>query len=273
MRLRRSFRYNNPVDNRNLLNLFSDLRDTDTENRGIMIGEGRFVVERMIPSGCRMLAALATEAAAKELCTLAGDRFPVLVQTEREISALAGYPFHRGILAAAEPPAPRSVAEFLTARPEARLLVLLSDPNIPENIGSICRSAAAFGADGLILPAKGPWPWSRRVLRSSMATILSLPVITLDSCIAGDIQALKAAGFRLCGTALSADAVSLTDYRPSDKTVLLLGNEAFGLSSEWTTACDNLLTLPMAHGTDSLNVAAAAAVFLYGLTTGRRGCS
>jgi tRNA G18 (ribose-2'-O)-methylase SpoU len=230
-----------------------------------MIGEGRFVVERMIATGQKLLAGLGSGTSAEELTALGKGAFPVLNLTRGEISALAGYDFHRGMLAAAQIPPERSVSDYLTENKPTDLLILMPDPNIPENIGSVCRSASALGAGALILPPKGPFPYSRRVLRSSMGTVLTLPILTLEGTPDTDIKALKKAGYKLCGTSLDPRAVNLPEYKRPDKCVLLLGNEAFGLSSDWNLACDDLVTLPMANGTDSLNVAAAAAVFLYGL--------
>ena len=263
------YSYNGAMNKEEMLHLFRNLKDRNMRQEGIIIGESRFVVERMIASGLKIICGIGSGISARILMELSGSRFPVTELTEKEISSIIGYSFHRGMLAAAVAPEQKSISGYPDKGRGKDLLVLMPEPNIPENIGSVCRSASALGAGALILPSNGPYPYSRRVLRSSMGTILLLPVLTLSSNPAEDIILLKKRGYLFCGTSLKEGSIELKNFKPPDKTVLVLGNEAFGLSEEWEKGCDKLLTLKMENGTDSLNVAAAAGIFLYGMKNGQ----
>ena len=254
------------MENEELLSLFRDLKEKDLRKQRIVIGESRFVAERMIGAGLKIIGGIGTGDNTRILEQLGEGRFPVLELSREEISTLAGYPFHRGMLVAAEEPDKKTISGYLEKRKGNDLVVFMPDPNIPENIGSVCRSAAALGAGAVILPGKGPYPFSRRVLRASMGTILTLPVLTLDDDIEKDIGLLKTAGYCFCGTSLNTRSVPLEKFKTPEKAVLLLGNEAFGLDPEWENTCDHLITLEMKNSCDSLNVAAAAGIFLYWMT-------
>ena len=186
------------------------------------------------------------------------------------MSNLAGYPFHRGILAQARRPPGLSLAGILASPPisEAPVSTVLAVPELtdPENLGSSFRNAAALGCSALLLGPSGPDPLSRRVLRVSMGASLSLPWTRLGS--PRDLHALEAGGFAIAACVLDPEAADLRTWVRPDRLALVLGNEAFGLSRPWLEACGARLTLPMRGGVDSLNVATAAALFLFSLSAG-----
>jgi tRNA G18 (ribose-2'-O)-methylase SpoU len=135
----------------------------------------------------------------------------------------------------------------------------------PENLGSAFRNASAFGCSAIFLGPSGPDPLCRRVLRVSMGASLSLPWTRLSG--PAELSSLAARGYSLVACVLDAEAADLRSWPRPERLALVLGNEAFGLSPPWLEACDAGLTLAMEGGTDSLNVATAAAVFLYALSS------
>lgn len=225
--------------------------------------EGAFLIERAVSAGLaieELYCVPAREAWARRLLAEGPDP---RVLPEAEISASAGYPFHRGALAFARRPRAKKPSDFLPPIGPSTLLVL---PEIgdPENLGAAVRNAAAFGCSGLLLGPSGPDPLCRRVLRVSMGAALTLPFARLAgpeelAPLVGDYSYLTAA------CVLDPGARDLRSWKRPERLALVFGNEAFGISGRWLEACRERLTLPMLGGTDSLNLAAAVAVFLYAL--------
>ena len=141
-------------------------------------------------------------------------------------------------------------------------LVICPDTKDPENLGAIIRLCAAFGVQGLILGPACADHYSRRVLRVSMGTVFQLPVqVSYD--IPGMLSTLTADGFELAATLLSPTAKPLIHVKRPQKLGLLFGSEGFGLTPEIAGLCRTHLTIPMAPGVDSLNVAVATGIFLH----------
>ncbi|MGO8694279.1 MAG: TrmH family RNA methyltransferase [Rectinemataceae bacterium] len=241
--------------------------------------EGAFLVERAVSAALditEIACVKAREEWVHDQCAKAGPgrTMPAIrVLGEREMASIAGYPFHRGVLALARRPVETSAAELVErfAREAARgggqgnrsstTLLALPELRDPENLGSIFRSAAALGCDALLLGPGGPDPLSRRVLRVGMGASLSLPWARLDG--PRDLESFARLGFGIAACVLGPDAQDVRLYARPQRLVLTLGDEAFGLSEEWRGLCDCEVTLPMLGGTDSLNVAVAAALFSY----------
>ena len=182
------------------------------------------------------------------------------------MAAIAGFPFHRGVLAAAVRPEIPGIVEYLSAHAAARSLVICAGLATSENLGIIARSAAAFGFDGLLLDGTCCDPYSRRTLKVSAGTILGIPVARGE--LPGDVvRPLIGKGFRITGAVPDARAVSLDGYRRAEKTAVVFWSEAEGLSEGWIRACDDLVTIPMRPGVDSLNVGVAAGIFMYALSS------
>ncbi|MFZ2780968.1 MAG: RNA methyltransferase, partial [Rectinemataceae bacterium] len=128
------------------------------------------------------------------------------------------------------------------------------------------RNAAALGCGAVLIGPKVPDPFSRRVLRVSMGASLSLPWARLSDDPQETFSVLRARGFRTAACVLDRQAIDLRRYEAPERLALVLGNEALGLSAPWLEPCDDRLTLPMYGDTDSLNLATAAALFLYALS-------
>jgi tRNA G18 (ribose-2'-O)-methylase SpoU len=229
--------------------------------------EGAFLIERAISHGLRIEALYCVPARESWARLLLGESLEPTLLPEGEISAIAGYPFHRGALAFALRPPASSPAEALGSDSGPATILVLPATNDPENLGSIFRSAAALGCSAILLGRAGPDPLCRRVLRVSMGASLSLPWARLS----GPEELLSLAepeggatgGFVTAACVLDRKAMDLRSWTRPWRSALLFGNEAFGLEGPWLEACRLRLTLPMRGGMDSLNVATAAAIFLY----------
>jgi tRNA G18 (ribose-2'-O)-methylase SpoU len=240
--------------------------------------EGAFLIERAV-SAELVLEALycvpAREAWARSLIGRAsaapdaGGAAAALEPTvlpEARISEIAGYKFHRGAYALARRPVAHAPSDVIPAPSEPCTVLVLPEIGDPENLGASFRNATALGCSALLLGPSGPDPYCRRALRVSMGSTLSLPWARLaDPSAMGE---LAARGFRAVACVLAPDAPELRAWQCPSRLALVLGNEAFGLSEPWLEACQERVTLKMQGSADSLNVATAAAIFLY--ATARR---
>ena len=156
-------------------------------------------------------------------------------------------------------PAPKAPADVLNG---ARRIAVLENVVDATNIGAIFRSAAALGMDAVLLTSTCCDPLTRRAVRVSMGTVFQIPWAVLD-----DWSLLHRAGFSTCAMALRDDSIALGDGRLSDlpKLAIVLGAEGDGLAASTIAACDYTVRIPMGHGVDSLNVAAASAVAFWEL--------
>ncbi len=231
---------------------------------GLYIAESSKVIRRALASGHQPRSVLLQEQWLAALSPIL-DPFdiPVYVGEPAVLESLTGYNLHRGALAAMHRPALTPVATLLR---DARRVVVLEDIVDHTNVGAIFRSVAALGADAVLITPRCADPLYRRSVRVSMGTVLQVPWTRLAEWPEGARQ-LKTEGFHLAALALAPDAVGL-DYFASHapaKIALLLGSEGDGLSRSALKHADTIVTIPMGHGVDSLNVAAASAVALWAL--------
>lgn len=255
---------------------FASLRDRDLRAEGLVLAEGRLLAERLLLAAREPLISraglprprfsplgiLCVPALAPRFEELSDGLCPLTVLSEAECSGLAGYPFHRGVMAAATREAPPPWEEARLSG--ASRLVLLPETVDPENLGSVLRSAAALGYDGVLAGPGCCDPYSRKSLRVSMGAAFTLPLLPLAGPPA--LGLLSGAGFGLAAAVLGKGARPLSGWAAPARLALLFGNEYKGLGDEWLPEGVSRLTIPMAPGSDSLNAAAAAAVFLYELS-------
>ncbi|RFA11065.1 rRNA methyltransferase [Subtercola boreus] len=245
------------------------LRKAQHSEHGIYLAESALVLERAVRAGHMPRSVLAlggsVEAAAQALGPYAATT-PIFVGPGELLAELTGYILHRGIVAAMNRPALATVEELLA---DARLVVVLENVADPTNVGAIFRTVAAIGADAVLVTPRCSDPFYRRAIRVSMGTVLQVPWTRT-----GDWPELAAtlhgAGFGIAALALAEGAVSLRDFaasaaRPA-RLALVLGAEGDGLTPEALAAADTIVSIPMAHGIDSLNVAAASAVALWAVS-------
>ncbi|MFD1721040.1 TrmH family RNA methyltransferase [Amnibacterium endophyticum] len=230
---------------------------------GLYLAESTKVIERAIAAGHAPRAVLTRAEWLPVLePLLAGfPDVPVHVGEDRVLEALTGFHLHRGALASMHRPPLPDPAALLAG---ARRVVVLEDVVDHTNVGSVFRSAAALGADAVLVTPRCADPLYRRSVRVSMGTVLQVPWTRLPGWReAGPL--LREAGFRVAALALADDAVDLDALAadPPDRLALVLGAEGDGLSRAALAVADTVVTIPMAHGVDSLNVAAAAAVAMW----------
>ena len=233
---------------------------------GLYIAESTKVIERALRAGHRPRSLLTIEKWLPEVEQLLADQdadLPVYVGTAELLETLTGFNLHRGALASMHRPELRSVEETVAG---ASRIIVLEDIVDHTNVGAIFRSVAGLGADAVLVTPRCADPLYRRSVRVSMGTVLQIPWTRLPDWPEGrDI--LTGLGFSLAALALSPDAVTLDEYaaHPPEKIALVVGTEGDGLSHAAIAAADTVVTIPMMHGVDSLNVASASAVALYAL--------
>lgn len=252
------------------LDVYARLTENQLVNRAdpanaLFIAESPLVIGRALDAGCEPVSFLMerrhVEGKASDILARCPDDIPAYAAELEVLTQLTGFHLTRGMLCAMRRPALPSVAELCTNA--ARVAVLENVMN-PTNIGAIFRSAAALGVDAVLLTSAGSDPLYRRAVRVSMGTVFQVPWTYLPE---GWPQTLRALGFTTAAMAL-CDA-SLPIYAPqlkrADRLAVVLGTEGDGLAESTIAACDCTVRIPMTHGVDSLNVAAASAVAFYQL--------
>ena len=253
-----------------------DVRDLKTMDnaKGLVFGEGPLVGGRVIDSRYPLRCVVGFE---KKLNTFLAQReeeglppidVPVYVVTRELLAEVAGYDMHRGIIAVADRAPERDVDKLL----DSRTLVVLEGVGDHENIGAIFRNAAGMGVDGVLLGAGTADPLYRRSVRVSMGHVLRLPFAHLEGTVTTwqrSLEQLREAGFRLVSLTPDDKAAHLANAliddtgAPYEKVALLVGGEGPGLTEHAMRATDIRARIPMANGTDSLNVATSAAIAFY----------
>lgn len=228
--------------------------------RGVFVAEGRLVVSRLIASGCAVESVLVTPTARAALDPTQLERCTVFVAPQSLVNVVTGFKFHRGCLAIA----PRRPTLDLDAFALAQRLVILEGVGNPDNVGGIFRSAAALGADGVLLgPGTGD-PLYRKAVRTSMGAVLRLPFATIDRW-PNALQHLRAMGFRIAalspGGAVAIDEFT-ADVAPGARIALMAGAEGSGLTAAAVAAADISVRIPVDPRSDSLNVVVAVSIAL-----------
>ena len=256
------------------------LRSKIEPERGLYMAESTNVIERAIRAGHRPRSFLMSRRWLPTLDKLIeaatgardGADVPVFVADEHVLEQMTGFHLHRGALAAMQRPVLPSLDGLLaTARSgePARRVVVLENLVDHTNVGAAFRSAAALGVDAVLVTPQCADPLYRRAVRVSMGTVFQVPWTRLDSW-PGDIATLQGAGFTVASLALSDDSVSLDEFAslpallgPAPRLAMVMGTEGDGLGWRTIAACDYTVKIPMDHGVDSLNVAAASAVVFW----------
>ena len=237
--------------------------------RQLFIAEGRLVVERLLTSrSFETRAVLVTPSGMKALEEPLTGRpgVPVYIVPKDVMDGVAGFSFHRGCLAAGERP-PR--AEWRARTTSARRAVVLERVGDADNVGAIFRSAAAFGADTVLLGPSCADPLYRKAIRTSMGAVLTIPFADADPW-PDTLRDLAADGWALVALTPAADAMLLHDFSSATRPLrvaFVLGHEGDGLTDTALAACEFRVRIPMRASVDSLNVATAAAIALYELNT------
>ena len=252
------------------LDVYARLTENQLVNReepsqGLFIAESPKVIERALNAGYAPVSFLMepchVETQARDILTRCGE-VPVYTAPLEVLKQLTGFPLTRGMLCAMRR-RPLPTLEAVCAG--ARRVAVLEDVMNPTNVGAIFRSAAALGIDAVLLTSACSDPLYRRAIRVSMGTVFQVPWTYLPR--EGWPQALRALGFTTAAMALCEDSLPICDARlaRADRLAVVLGTEGDGLAPSTIAACDCTVRIPMTHGVDSLNVAAASAVAFYQL--------
>lgn len=229
---------------------------------GLYLAESEKVIRRALAAGHRPRALLMGERWLSDLADVVAeveaDGAPVYTGTAEVIEGITGYNLHRGALASMHRPPMRSLEEVLEG---ARRVLVIEDVVDHTNVGAIFRSAAALGTDAVLVTPRCADPLYRRAIRVSMGTVFQVPWTRLEGWPSG-VEALREAGFTVAALALGDDSIGLDELAadPPDRLALVLGTEGDGLARRTLGRVDVTVTIPMAGGVDSLNVAAAGAV-------------
>ena len=247
---------------------FRDLNSVDRRpdlptGKGLVIAEGVLVAQRMLASRFTAHAFLGTDRRLTELGDdLTATAAPFYRASAEVMAEVVGFHLNRGVLAAARRPAELTPAEVLLG---ARTVAVLEGVNDHENLGSIFRNAAGLAVDGVIFGAGCADPLYRRAVRVSMGHALLVPFARAPNWPA-ELKELRDNGFRLLALTPNAQARTLgqvMDELTDDPVAVLVGAEGPGLTETAMRACDARVRIPMSRGTDSLNVATAAALAFY----------
>lgn len=236
------------------------------EGHGLFVAEGRLVVERLITMRThRVRSVLVSPATLQALEPVLRELEPgvdVLVVSAEQMEQVAGFNLHRGCLALAERPRPLEPSDVIRA---AQLVVILDAIRDADNVGSIFRNAAAFGAGPVLLGAGTCDPLYRKAIRTSMGATLQVPYAQCGRWPA-ELADLRVAGFTTMALSPRATLTieeSLAQVAPSAKLALIFGSEGAGISADVERAADVSLRIPISSAVDSLNVAVASGVVLH----------
>ena len=258
------------------LDVYARLTENQLLNRehpeeGLFIAESPKVIMRALNAGYVPVSVLVEdrELAGETLEAVACcGEIPVYTAPFAVLTQLTGFQLTRGMLCAMRRPAPKSVAEVCK---DAKRVAVLENVMNPTNVGAIFRSAAALNMDAVLLTPACSDPLYRRAIRVSMGTVFQVPWAYLDASgkgyAASDLQSLKDLGFKTAAMALNDDSISIRNPRlqAEEKLAIVLGTEGDGLADTTVNDCDYTVKIPMSHGVDSLNVAAASAVAFWQL--------
>lgn len=252
-------------------------------NPGLFIAESPKVIQRALQAGYEPYSLLVakghvmTEAAPilnaieeiekNQSCTI-----PVYISDFDTLTQLTGFELTRGVLCAMKRKAIPSLKDLFddiqTSTGKLRRIAVLEEVQNPANVGSIFRSAAALNMDAVILTPGCADALYRRSIRVSMGTVFQIPWTTMNHKLyEGGMEELNAYGFKTLAMALKKDSVTIDDPRlhSEEKLAIIMGTEGEGLQDKTIDACDYTVKIPMSHGVDSLNVAAASAIAFYEL--------
>ena len=242
----------------------AQLRNRLDPSRGVFIAESPKVIRVALDAGYRPLSLLCEEkhivGDAKDIVARLQEQQVDIYTGSRELLAgLTGYTLTRGVLCAMHRPAESTLEQVLA---NAYRVVVIDGVVDATNIGAIFRSAAALGMDAVLVTRSSCDPWNRRAIRVSMGSVFLVPWAWLD-----DYSQLRNLGFATCAMALEDRSIGIDDpiLHAQDRLAIIMGTEGEGLPDETIKSADYVVKIPMAHGVDSLNVAAAASVAFWEL--------
>jgi tRNA G18 (ribose-2'-O)-methylase SpoU len=246
---------------------YRNLKDRELDRSGKwFIAEGEHVVRRLLASDFPVESVFLSEKRADQITPVVPPNVPVYVAPQRLMEQVLGFKFHSGVVACGKRKPRATIDELVPKDRELLTVVACPDLSNVENVGSMIRLCAGFGVDALVLGEHSHDPFWRQSVRVSMGTVFSLPIVHSDN-LRRDLTRLRDEwGVEFAATVLDEGAESLSRASRGPRFGLLFGNEAQGLDDAHVAVCQRRVTIPMKLGTDSLNVAVAAGIFLYHFT-------
>lgn len=257
-------------------------RSLEHERQGIFVAEGTKVVHRLLESDFEVVSVVVPEKWLNEFQPLLENRpedIPVYLAEKKLLESLTGFSMFQGVLAIGKIPPPVSLEKILGDTPRPHLFVAVDALTNAENLGALVRNCVAFSVQALIVGETSSSPFLRRAVRNSMGTLLQIPVIelaklgqrhqfankphTTDLKLVDCVRQLRGLGVRCIAAHphTNKKILSQADFRGD--CCIVFGSEGAGISKPVLAACDEAVAIPMPPKVDSLNVGAAAAVFLY----------
>jgi len=240
-------------------------RQMDQRQQGIFVAEGEKVVRRLLASRLPVVSVLLPQKWLPELepfLEARGETLQVFVAEKSLLETLTGFSMYQGLLAIGKVPPPVSLREVLASSERPYLLAAVDGLSSAENLGALVRNCVAFGAQALLVGQSCTSPYLRRAVRSSMGAVFDLRIIE-QLPLAESLRELRAQGIRCVAAHPHASGRTLSQAPLSGDLCLVFGSEGYGLAPATLAACEDAVAIPMPPNVDSLNVANAAAVFLY----------
>ena len=257
-------------------------RPLEHERQGIFVAEGEKVVRRLLESRFEVVSVLLPEKHLdnfRPLLEARPENLNVYLADKKLLEQLIGFSMYQGVLAVGKIPPPASLDDILSKSPKPLLLVAVDALTSAENLGAVVRNCVAFGVQALIVGETSSSPFLRRAVRNSMGTILQLPVVELAKLglrhqftvkphttvlkLVECLKTLRARGVRCLAAHPHTDKKTLSQADFTGDCCIVFGSEGDGISKPVLETCDEAVAIPMPPTVDSLNVGAAAAVFLY----------
>jgi tRNA G18 (ribose-2'-O)-methylase SpoU len=257
-------------------------RPLEHEREGIFVAEGEKVVRRLLESAFTVVSVLLPEKHLENFRPLLAarpEKLKVYLADKKLLEQLIGFTMYQGVLAVGKIPSPSSLDDILSKNPRPLLLAAVDGLTSAENLGALVRNCVAFGVQALIVGETSSSPFLRRAVRNSMGTVLQLPVVELAKLglrhqftakahttkltLVDCLKEFRARGVRCIAAHPHTDKKFLSHADFSGDCCLVFGSEGDGISAPVLAACDEAVAIPMPPAVDSLNVGAAAAVFLY----------
>lgn len=249
-------------------------RPANHQAQGIFVAESEKVVRRLLASRFPVVSVLLPEkwlAPFEPLLQARPEHIPVYVVEKKEtLEALIGFTMFQGVMAVGKIPAPVSLEAVLAETPRPRLFVAVDALANAENLGVLVRNCAAFGVQALLVGETSSSPFLRRAVRNSMGAVFQLPVVEPPT-LAHALRQLRDHHVHCVAAHPPASGKTLAQAGLATDCCLVFGSEGYGISPKVLAACDEAVAIPMAPNVDSLNVASAAAVFLYEVSRQRGG--
>jgi tRNA G18 (ribose-2'-O)-methylase SpoU len=242
-------------------------RAVEHVRQGIFVAEGEKVVRRLLGSQIEIVSLLLTEewleGLQPGLGRISNGVVEAWVAPKASLESIVGFHLHQGVMAIGRIPQPAKLEDVIRSASRSCMLVALDGLTNADNIGVVVRNCVAFGVDALIVPKNSGSPYLRRAVRMSMGAVFELPIVQVDNLLVAINELRDRLGVRAVAADPNPGAIRINDADFRGNVCIILGSEGSGISEEVLGACSERVRIPIAHGTDSLNVATASGILLF----------